>query len=129
MDDDESVRDGLDSLLRSLGYETALFVDAESFLASARLPDFACLILDLQMPGMNGLGLQRQLSRASRAIPIIFVTGHPDEETRKQALSAGAVGYLSKPFSEAELLGAVQSTLAGRGKGQPPLSAKYCRRS
>jgi len=111
VDDDESVREALQSLLKSMGLRAEGFVSAEDFLHSAPLPDTTCLILDVRMPGMGGLELQRQLAVAERRIPIIFITAHGDENARMQALRAGAVDFLAKPFSEEALLAAVHSAL------------------
>jgi FixJ family two-component response regulator len=109
VDDDESVRDAVESLLKSLGFRVAVFASAEGFLHSGRLQDTACLILDMRMPGMNGLELQRQLAAAQWRIPIIFITAHDEEAARAQALQAGVVDCLRKPFSEEALLRAVRS--------------------
>jgi len=111
VDDDESVREALQSLLKSMGLRAEGFASAEDFLHSAPLPDTTCLILDVRMPGMGGLELQRQLAVAERRIPIIFITAHGDENARMQALRAGAVDFLAKPFSEEALLAAVHSAL------------------
>ena len=81
------------------------------FLSSPKLREFSCLILDVQMPGMDGLELQLRLAAASHPIPIIFVTAYGDEKTRARALRGGAVSFLSKPFSEDALLEAVQSAI------------------
>jgi len=111
VDDEESVREALQSLLKSMGLKAEGFASAEEFLQSARLPDTACIILDVRMPGMGGLELQRQLTADQRRIPLIFITAHGDEATRARALQAGAVDFLTKPFSEEALLTAVQSAL------------------
>jgi len=111
VDDDESVREALQSLLKSMGLRAEGFVSAEDFLHSAPLPDTTCLILDVRMPGMGGLELQRQLAADERRIPIIFITAHGDEDTRARALQAGAVDFLAKPFSEEALLTAVHVAL------------------
>lgn len=111
VDDDESVRESLSSLVRSAGFGTEVFASAEEFLNSAQLHDTACLILDLSMPGMSGLELQRQLSDAEYRIPIIFITAQRDEGNRIQALKAGAVDFLYKPFNENALLTAVDTAL------------------
>jgi FixJ family two-component response regulator len=111
VDDDESVRAALGSLFRSMGFRTELFGGGEEFLGSTNLRDFSCLILDVQMPGMDGLELQRRLAAASHPIPIVFITAYGDGNTRAQALRGGAVSFLSKPFSEDALLDAVQSAV------------------
>jgi FixJ family two-component response regulator len=111
VDDDEPVRDAIGSLFRSMGFGIELFASGEEFLASPNLRDFSCLVLDVQMPGMNGLELQRRLVAASQPIPILFITAFSDENTRSRALRAGAVSFLFKPFSDEALLGAVQSAI------------------
>jgi FixJ family two-component response regulator len=111
VDDEESVREALQSLLKSMGFRAEGFASGEDFLQSALLPGTTCLILDVRMPGMGGLELQRQLAAQKRRIPIIFVTAHGDEDTRARALQAGAVDFLAKPFSEDALLTAVHSAL------------------
>src|ERR1700722_14148194 len=111
VDDDESVRDAVGSLFRSMGFRTEPFAGAKEFLASPNLREFSCLLLDVQMPGMDGLELQLRLAAASHPIPIIFVTAFGDENTRARALRGGAVSFLTKPFSEDALLGAVQSVI------------------
>jgi FixJ family two-component response regulator len=111
VDDDESVRTAIGSLFRSMGFRTELFGDGERFLGSPKLREFSCLILDVQMPGMDGLELQLRLAAASHPIPIIFVTAYSDEKARARALRGGAVSFLAKPFSEDALLEAVQSAI------------------
>jgi FixJ family two-component response regulator len=111
VDDDESVRDAVGSLFRSMGFRTELFAGGEEFLAAPNLREFSCLILDVQMPGMNGLELQLRLAAASHPIPIIFITAFGDESVRARALRGGAVSFLTKPFNEDALLGAVQSAI------------------
>ena len=111
VDDDESVRDAVGSLFRSMGFRTEPFAGGKEFLAAPNLRGFSCLILDVQMPGMDGLELQLRLAAASHPIPIIFVTAYGDENTRARALRGGAVSFLTKPFSEDALLGAVQSAI------------------
>src|SRR5215475_11806517 len=97
VDDDESVRVPMGSLVRSLGYEACVFASAEAFLASPRLHDTSCLILDVQMPGMSGLDLQAELRGRGTGIPVIFVTAFPEERIRRRAEAAGAVGFFAKP--------------------------------
>jgi FixJ family two-component response regulator len=98
IDDEESVRATTDSLVRSLGYVVHTFASAEEFLRSDRLNDFACVLTDVQMPGMSGVQLQDHLRGRGYGVPFIFFTAFPDEETRAHALAAGAVCYLTKPF-------------------------------
>lgn len=107
VDDDESMRNALRGLLKSVGLQAELFASAEEFLRSGRLPGTACLILDIRMPGMSGVELQEQLIATDSAVPIIFMTAHGDEETRARALERGAIDFLQKPFSDEALLGAI----------------------
>jgi FixJ family two-component response regulator len=111
VDDDESVRESLPDLLRACGYAVTVFSSAEEFLASSFVNKTDCLILDVAMPGMDGLELQQELLRRQHSIPIVFITGNGDESIRVGALEAGAVDCLFKPFSESALLNAVNSAL------------------
>jgi FixJ family two-component response regulator len=112
VDDDESVREALESLLKSVGYRAEVFASAQEFLRLGQHQDSRCLILDVRMPGLSGLELQRQLVSSGPSIPIIFITAHGDEAARAQALGAGAVAFLRKPFTEEALLKAVDAALA-----------------
>jgi FixJ family two-component response regulator len=120
VDDDESVRESLSGLMRSVGFAVTVFASAEEFLSSVYLRNTECLILDVRMPGMNGLDLQSHLAVTRHQIPIVFVTAHGDEEARQRALNGGAVGYLLKPFSEDALLKAIDVALQSNriGSGQ-----------
>jgi two-component system, LuxR family, response regulator FixJ len=111
VDDDESVRDSARALLRSAGYEVQTFESAEHFLDSGHLAATECLILDMRMPGMGGLELQRRLNDADSGVPIIFITAHGDRFSRTRALAAGARDFLQKPFAAGALLGALQAAL------------------
>jgi FixJ family two-component response regulator len=111
VDDDESVREATKGLVRSLGYIAATFSSAEEFLNSGRVSDTSCLITDVQMPGLSGVELQHRLISQGRTMPTIFVTAFPDERTRKRVLTAGAVGYLSKPFDEESLIACLDTAL------------------
>jgi FixJ family two-component response regulator len=111
VDDDDAVRNSLDDLIRSIGFRTQGFPSADAFLSSNQPRDTACLILDVRMPGMNGLDLQRQIVAANWRIPIIFITSHADDDARARALQAGAVAFLYKPFREEELLNAIDAAL------------------
>jgi FixJ family two-component response regulator len=104
VDDDKSVRESANSLIRSLGYATATFASGEEFLESGCLSDTECLVADVRMPGMSGVDLQSRLIANGNRTPIIFVTATPDERTRERALSAGALGFLTKPFSVESLI-------------------------
>src|SRR5216684_5790040 len=109
VDDDEAVRESLRGLLRSVKFGVEAFASAEEFLSSGRVPETDCLILDVRMPGMGGLELQRRLVSSHPQMPVIFISAHGDEELRSRALRGGAVDYLLKPFSEEALLNAVQT--------------------
>jgi FixJ family two-component response regulator len=109
VDDDASVCEALESLLKSIGLRTASFTSARGFLDSPQFPNVSCVILDVSMPEMNGLELQRHLI-ASHPIPIIFITAR-DGKTREQALRAGAVGFLTKPFSDEALIDSLHTAL------------------
>jgi FixJ family two-component response regulator len=112
VDDDDSVRESLRGLLRSVRFGVEVFASAEEFLKSDRMRATDCLILDVRMPGMSGLELQCRLVSSHPEMPVIFVTSHGDEELRSRALRCGAVDYLLKPFSEEALLSAVQKALS-----------------
>jgi FixJ family two-component response regulator len=112
VDDDASVREALANLISSVGYEVELYASAEEFLAAADASTAACLVLDLRMPGMGGLELQRRLAAEGRETPVIVVTAHGDDEARAESIAAGAVAFLNKPFKEETLLGAIDSALA-----------------
>ena len=111
VDDDDFFRNSLDNLLRSVGFRVQGFSSAEAFLNSDQVRDTACLILDVRMPGMSGLELQRQIVTANWRIPIIFVTSYADGDEKVQALEAGAVDYLHKPFREEDLINAIDAAL------------------
>ena len=111
VDDDQSMREALHTLIESMGLSAEEFSSAEDFLNSGRTEVFDCLILDVRMPGLGGLELQRRLAADHRRIPIIFITAHYSEEERTRALKAGAVDFLSKPFTEQELLNAIDASL------------------
>jgi len=111
VDDDEPVREALKSLMRSARFDVEAFASAEDFLASDRLNDTECLILDLYLPGMNGFELQDRLNADRRSIPIIFITAHADETSRKRALRGGAIELLGKPVRREPLFKAIQSVI------------------
>ena len=116
VDDDDSVREAINSLLRSVGLRADVFRSAEEFLKSDAVQDTACLILDIRMPGMTGLELQAQLAADHYKTPIIFITAHAsDREARTRALQAGAVDFLYKPFTEEVLLKHVYAALHAGG--------------
>jgi FixJ family two-component response regulator len=111
VDDDESIREATTNLLKSYSFRAATFSSAEEFLNSSLVEKTKCLLLDLAMPGMSGLELQRRLAADRRRIPIIFITAHDSPEVRAQALREGAVAFLPKPFSEQALLTAIHMAL------------------
>jgi FixJ family two-component response regulator len=113
VDDDESVRIAMGGMVESFGYSPITFESADQFLKSDKLPDASCLILDVQMPGMNGLDLYNALISSGRRIPTIFVTAFPDPRVRERALKAGGLCFLSKPFGRSDLLGCIQTALRG----------------
>jgi FixJ family two-component response regulator len=117
VDDDEFVREATRAFIRSLGYLPDTFASSEEFLASGRVRDSACLIADVQLPGMNGLELQRLLIEQGYRLPVIFVTAFPSARVQEQALAAGAVALLSKPFSDEELTECLDRAFSSRDAG------------
>jgi FixJ family two-component response regulator len=115
VDDDSLMRDSTVRLLRSFGFRVEAFASAEEFENSGYLEETACLVLDVRMPEIGGLELQRRLTAENHRIPIIFITAYDTNEIRSQASRAGAAGFLGKPFSQQSLLQAVRSAL-----GEPP---------
>ena len=111
VDDDVSVRRSTRRLLRCSGFRAEVFASAEEFLDSDSAGNTACLILDLRMPGMNGLELQRRLAQNGNGVPIIFLSAHASEEDERSALSEGAVHFLRKPISKEALLNAIRDAL------------------
>ena len=111
VDDDQSVRESLDSLFRSTGLKVQLFASAQEFLQSEKPESASCLVLDVRMPGLSGLDLQREMADSEITIPIIFITGHGDIPMTVQAMKAGAVEFLTKPFREQDLLDAVNQAI------------------
>ncbi len=114
VDDDESVRDSTKVLLRSAGYEVATFESGELFLKSDIRSDTGCLVLDMCMPGMDGLELQRRLSIPDDGVPIIFVSARDDKRRREQAIEGGACAFFQKPFAASEFLAAIRTALGRR---------------
>jgi len=111
VDDDESVRESLPDLLKEFGFAARTYSSADEFLASNNIGQTKCLVLDVAMPGMTGLGLQRELKARGQTIPIVFITGRKDEAVRDQAFAEGAVEVLLKPFSDTALLAALKKAL------------------
>lgn len=111
VDDDDLMRGALQGMLKSVGLSSQAFASAEEFLTSGQQHKTACLIADIRMPGMSGLELQARLNDEQCRIPTIFITAHGDEKMRMQALRAGAVEFLAKPFDDQILLESVQAAL------------------
>jgi FixJ family two-component response regulator len=111
VEDDVSMRDALKNLLRSVGLRVETFSTAQEFLSSGRSNAPGCLVLDIRLPGLSGLDLQRQLVQANVQIPIIFMTAHGDVRMSVQAMKAGAVEFLTKPFRDQDLLDAIQQAI------------------
>src|SRR5450432_2633100 len=116
VDDDESIRDATKGLVRSLGYQAMTFASAEEFLQSDSVDSTSCLITDVQMPGLSGIDLQSGLIARGVQMPTIFITAFPEEGTRLRALTAGAFGYLGKPFSEESLVTCLDKALGRSGE-------------
>jgi FixJ family two-component response regulator len=116
VDDDESIRESTKAFVRSLGYQAATFASAEEYLRSESVGSTSCLITDVQMPGLSGIDLQRGLIAQGVQMPTIFITAFPEEETRARAMNAGALAYLSKPFSEESLLKCLSTALGNSGE-------------
>jgi len=114
VDDDDSVRAAMSSLIRSLGHQAYEFASAEAFLASPRLQDTSCLIVDVQMPGMSGLDLQAALLVRQPELPVIVITAFPADTVRKRAEAAGAAGFFSKPVDSQSMLHCLDAALARR---------------
>ena len=111
VDDDAGVREALSSLIRSVGLRVETFATAQEFLRNPRPDTAACLVLDVRLPGLSGLDLQRELAGAGETIPIVFITGHGDVPMTVQAMKAGAVEFLTKPFTNDVLLDAIGGAL------------------
>ena len=111
VDDDAAIREALSSLIRSVGLNVETFSSAQEFLKRQRPEVPACLVLDVRMPGLSGLDLQRELGMAKNGIPVIFITGHGDIPMSVRAMKAGAVEFLTKPFRDQELLDAIQQAI------------------
>jgi len=111
VDDDELIRESLGGLMKAAGFPAVTFASGEEFLNSGEQENTACLIVDIRMQGMSGLELQSKLSKDDRRIPIIFIMAHRDENTRMQALRAGAVKFLTKPVDKGVLIDSVRTAL------------------
>jgi len=119
VDDDPSVRSSTRRLLRSSGMRAEVFASAEEFLQSEQVAETGCLILDMTMPGMSGLELQRRLAETGRLMPIVFLSARASEEEERRALQAGAASFLRKPVSKEALLTAIRAGLDGPANNQP----------
>jgi DNA-binding NtrC family response regulator len=122
VDDDASVREALESLIRSAGWRVETFASAQEFLANPREDVPSCLVLDVQLPGLSGLDLQQELAKADVQIPIIFLTGHGDIPTSVRAIKAGALEFLTKPFNDEDLLNAIQQGITRAPKRREELA-------
>jgi FixJ family two-component response regulator len=111
VDDGNSVREATKTLVRSLGYQALTFASADEFLQSEQVSNTSCLIADLHLPGLSGLDLQDRLIAQGHRVPVIFITGHPDDVARTRAMNAGAVGFLTKPIRHEHLIGCLDEAL------------------
>jgi FixJ family two-component response regulator len=107
VDDDIRIRESIESLVESAGFASLLFPSAEEFLKSGKLAEVSCLITDVRMSGMDGIELQRRVRFDRPQLPVIFISGHHDDEIRRQALEGGAFAFMYKPFDPGDLLGVV----------------------
>jgi FixJ family two-component response regulator len=114
VDDDESMRDAIEGLMRVLGFPVKTFASPHDFLRSPDFQRTACLVADINMPGMSGVELHQHLVASGMSIPTILITAYPDDNVRTRALRAGVFGYLKKPFVEDDLIACVRSALAQR---------------
>jgi FixJ family two-component response regulator len=111
VDDDQSVRQALENLISSVGFDVKLFASAEAYLDSDTPANTDCAVLDLRLPGMSGFELQRKLATNGHSIPVIIITAQGDDEAASEAVAAGAIAFLKKPFQEEVLLAAIDSAL------------------
>jgi FixJ family two-component response regulator len=119
VDDDQSVREALENLISSVGFEVELFASAEEFLDSETTLKTDCAVLDLCLPGITGLELQRRLTADGQSIPVIIITAQGDDKTQDEAVAAGAIAFLNKPFKEEVLLAAIDSALKQKCGSEP----------
>jgi FixJ family two-component response regulator len=115
IEDDDSVRAAIVSLVRSLGFVATSFASAEAFFGSATLGRTDCIVTDVQMPGMSGLELQSHLAAQGDRTPVIFITAFPEERVRRQAIAAGAIGFLAKPFDGDAMSACIERALKASG--------------
>jgi len=124
VDDDAAVARGVSRMLRSWGMQVRAFHSGEEFLnALQNSPAADCSVIDIQMPGMNGLEVQETLLRSGRNIPVIFITAHHEAEIEELAMKSGAIGFLRKPFADEALVGLIRKALPSRGKTDPDRGA------
>jgi FixJ family two-component response regulator len=110
VDDDRRVRQSIQSVLESAGFEAAMFASAEEFLASGAVSRASCIVADMRLPGIDGIELQRRIRQQRPLSPVIFITAHDDEDIRERALRGGAVDFMVKPFDAGELLDCIERT-------------------
>jgi FixJ family two-component response regulator len=118
VDDDVSMREAIEGLMRSLGFDAQAFSSADDFLMFPDLSRTACLVTDIHMPGMSGLDLHRRLIALGNSIPTVLITAYPDENARGRGFGAGIIGYLTKPFDEQDLLDCILSALPRASDGE-----------
>ncbi|AMD57020.1 MULTISPECIES: response regulator transcription factor [Rhizobium/Agrobacterium group] len=111
VDDDPAIREAMDDLIMSFGYQCRLFASAEQFLDAQQQADIDCIVVDVKMPGLSGIELQSELNRRGEHAPMIFVTSYEDDRTRNAALSGGALAFLRKPVNIGKLMGCLESVL------------------
>jgi FixJ family two-component response regulator len=130
VDDDPGVREALDSLIRSVGFAARTFASAHDFLQAELTDAPGCVVLDVRLPGLSGLDLQREMARGDIRLPIIFVTGHGDIPMTVRAMKAGAAEFLTKPFRDQDLLDAIQQAIARDSESRRERAevAEVCRR-
>ena len=116
VDDDQSVREALENLISSVGFEVRLFASAEDFLDSDAPANTDCAVLDLRLPGISGLELQRRLAANGQSTPVIIITAQGDDNSHAEAVAAGAIAFLKKPFKEEVLLAAIDSALKRKSR-------------
>ncbi len=112
VDDDIRIRESIQSLSESVGFASLVFPSAEEFLRSGRLAEASCLITDVRMPGMDGIELQRRIRSDRPELPVIFITGHYDDDVKRKAVEGGAFAFLSKPFDPGDLLATVDRAVS-----------------
>ncbi|QQD17400.1 response regulator transcription factor [Spongiibacter nanhainus] len=125
VEDDDAVRDSLQMVLESVGHKVAAYSRGDAFLEDFSTEMAGCMVLDIRMPGMNGMELQRQLNSRNSILPIIFVTGHGDVPMAVEAMQKGAVDFVQKPYREEELLGKIQQAIAADAESRAELAEKH----